>query len=172
MGRLPLDRIDKYRRARLAWSPAPAHHQRLDQVLQLGSHVQEPGAFGRRQPLVAVAAIEVSFQPRQVDVDLPRRVRAVDDRPDASLPGSRNEPLDRQGYRRGRGDVAEKQDARAGRETGPHRFDHLVGVADWQWQRLDHQFGLAVLRHEGPRALERAVFVVGGQNLVAWLEWQ
>ena len=60
--------------------------------------------------------------------------------------------------------MAEKQDARAGRETGPHRIDHLVGIGDWQWQRLDHQFGLAVLRHEGPRALERAVFVVGGQN--------
>ncbi len=52
---------------RIVLAPAPAHHQRLDQGLQLGSGVKESGAFGRREPLVAATGVEIGAQRTQVE---------------------------------------------------------------------------------------------------------
>ena len=45
-------------------APAPTDDQWLDQVLEVASGVQEAGALGRREPLVAVAAVEVDAEAR------------------------------------------------------------------------------------------------------------
>ena len=37
-------------------------------------------AFGRHQPLVKIAAVEVRAEFAQIQIDLARRVRAIDDR--------------------------------------------------------------------------------------------
>ena len=68
--------------------------------------------------------------------------------------------------------MAQEQDARTVRHARPDCLDNLVDIGERHRQWLDEQSRLAVLGDEGPGPLECAVFVVGRQNLVAWLEWQ
>ena len=74
---------------------APADDERLDPVLVLRSRPQKPGALGRAQPLVTVAGVDVRPQGLEIERNLPRSVRAVDDREDARLVGGSADLLHR-----------------------------------------------------------------------------
>ena len=66
-------------RERRVVQPVPRHDRRIDQPLRIGTRVEEARALRRAQPFVAVAGVDVGAERVQVEVELARRVRAVDD---------------------------------------------------------------------------------------------
>ena len=149
----------------------PADHARVQFGLAFGPHVQKGRAFGCAQPLVAVAGVEVRAQGVQVQVDLPWRVRAVDERRQAAAAGGLTQRGDGKDQRRGRRDVAGEHHPCARRDGGHHAVDEGFGV---EGQRdLDAPIDRAGQRaHALPGGVAGAVFVVGGQHLVAGLQAQ
>jgi len=63
--------------------------------------------------------------------------------------------------------VAHKQHAGARRHAGPDRPYNLFGGRDRQGHRLADVARAALAAHEAPGAVQRAVLVIGGQDLVA-----
>src|SRR5438128_12237350 len=122
MSCLALDLIDEHRRARVLWPPPPADDHRLDELLERWSNVQEASTLWRRQPLMTVAPVKIDAQCAQVKIDLARRMRSVDDRPDTGRPCAGDQWLDRQRDRGRRRDVAHEQDACSGRDAFPDRL--------------------------------------------------
>ena len=97
----------------------------------------ERAAARRAHPLVQVAGVDIASDRREVEVDLPRAVRAVDDRECAVLAGERAQPGDRQDEGAQRRDVAHEQDARARREPRRDRVEQLVLAERRPRQRCD-----------------------------------
>ena len=93
--------------------PVPGDDRAADPALRLGRRPDERAAARRAHPLVQVAGVDVASDRREVEVDLPGAVSAVDDRERAVLAGERAEPGDRQDEGAQRRDVAHEQDARA-----------------------------------------------------------
>ena len=87
---------------------APRDDKRLHQRLDVCAHVQEARALGRAEPFVAVAGVEIGVKRVEVERNLAGGVCAVDHRIDAGGAGARQQGLNGQAQRRGRGDVAEK----------------------------------------------------------------
>ena len=110
----------------LVGGPVPAHGARLEQRLRFGADVEKAGAFRRAEPLMTIAGVEVRTERREVEVDLPGRVRAVDDREHAGLASPRAELLGGKAKRRRRRDVTEEQRARS-RRDGPEQIVHGAG---------------------------------------------
>src|SRR6202022_1782341 len=75
----PLLLIDELRTAWHAGFVAPAHDQRLDQMLAFRARVEEGGAFRGAEPLVTVARVEVCAERLHVERDLADGMRAIDD---------------------------------------------------------------------------------------------
>ena len=92
--------------------PVPGDDRAADPALRLGGCPDERAAARRAHPLVQVARIDVASDRREVEVDLPGTVSAVDDRDRAVLAGERAEPGHRQHEGAQRRDVAHEQDAR------------------------------------------------------------
>ena len=116
---LPLRARDE--RRRLAVSPAD--DGAVDALLPVAAHVQEAGALRRAEPLVAVAGVEVRAERVEVEVDVRRRVRAVDDRDEPFGVRARDDLLDGEEEAGLRGDVRDVDGARA---LGALREDAFV----------------------------------------------
>ena len=99
--------------------PVPGDDRAADPALRLRGCPDERAAARRAHPLVQVARIDVASDRREVEVDLPGAVSAVDDRDRAVLAGERTEPGHGQDEGAQRRDVAHEQDARARGEPLP-----------------------------------------------------
>ena len=80
------------------------------------SHVQKTVADRAAQPLVQARAVEINVQIAKLEREVRRRVRAVDDRRDAALPGEAAQLLNREQLAGEVRDMAEMQDFRARRD--------------------------------------------------------
>ena len=78
---------------------------------------------------MAVAGVEIGVKRVEVERNLAGGVCAVDHRIDAGGAGARQQGLNGQAQRRGRGDVAEKEDARPFVYASPERFDERCSIA-------------------------------------------
>ena len=87
---------------------APRDHERLDPPLVLRPRPEKPGSLRRAEPLVAVARVDVRPELLEVERQLARRVRAVDDREHAGRARGGADLLDREDERGRRGDVADR----------------------------------------------------------------
>ena len=92
--------------AELGREVAPAHHRGVQIRLSFRPGVQEGGALGRAQPLVAVAGVQVRADGHEIELDLPWGVCAVDQRRDAHLTRPRAQPGHGEHQRGGGADVA------------------------------------------------------------------
>src|SRR5690349_21295058 len=92
--------------------PLMTDHQRVDQHVIGAAYIQKRRAFGRTQPLMEIAGVEVRIEGFYVDLQLARNVRPVDERDNASLPRTAANFFHREGQRSWRGDVAQEDDAR------------------------------------------------------------
>ena len=88
-------------------------------------HDQPRPQTPRVLPLVTVPCVHVGAHGLEIEWDLPRSVRAVDDREDARLPGGGADLLDRKHERCRRGDVRDEYGARSDADVR----DQLVGLA-------------------------------------------
>ena len=64
-------------------------------LLDLGAGVEEACPFGRQQPLVTVAGVEIGTERLEIEGQLPGGVGAVDDGEDAGLAGAPAQRPDR-----------------------------------------------------------------------------
>ncbi len=166
-GALPSVFVHEPRRTGAVAVPPPAHDQRLEDGLDLAASVEERGALRSVHPLVAVAGVEVGAERAQVQDDLAGGVGAVDDRDDPALAGAPEEAGHRKDDRGGRGDVADREDLRPGRDRRPDRLDERVSGIDWDGDRPPHVTRAALGADERPGAVDGAVLVIGREHLVA-----
>src|SRR5690606_7702816 len=68
-------------------APSPANRQGLHPGVMLRADVEECCALGRAEPFVQVARVDIRTQRLEVQRQMPRHMRSVDDRQDAGLPG-------------------------------------------------------------------------------------
>ena len=100
----------------------PRDDERLDPTLMLRPRPEEARALRRREPLVAVARVDVGAEPVEVERDVTRRMSAVDNGERARLTRGRADLRHRHEQRRRRRDVAHRHDLR----PRPDRVDDLV----------------------------------------------
>ena len=147
--------------------PVPGDDRAAEPALRLGRRPDERAAARGTHPLVQVARIDVATDRREVEVDLPGTVRAVDDRDDAALAGERAEPRDRQHEGAQGCDLAHEQDARTRGEPCRNRVEELVLAERRPRQRRDDDLCAGALGHLVPEDALGPVLVVGQQDLVA-----
>ncbi len=148
--------------------PPPADDQRFHQPLHFRPGIKESCPLGGAKPLVAIPGVEIRAEGRQVERNLSRRVRAVDDSQDARGAGAGTNGGHWKGRRRGRGDVAEEDDPRARRDGCPQALNKFIGRGKRQGHGHAHNGEASLPAHVAPRPLARAVLMVGRQHLVAW----
>jgi len=138
---------------------APADDRPVDALLPLAADVQEAGALRGTQPFVRVPAVEVRAERVEVERDVGRRVRAVDDGDEPELAAARDDLLDGEQQSRLGGDVRRVHDARP-----------LVHVLEQLVVRDAHVARARAFAHPLPGVVARAVLEVGRQDLVARLQ--
>ncbi len=117
-----------------------------------------------------VAGIDIDAKRVHIERNLPRGVRAVDDGQDASFPGTLADQLDGQGERGWRGDVAHENSFGALGNLRPERFDDLLVRGGRQGNVVADKAGAHLVQEPVPGHGAGAVFVVGGENFVTFLE--
>ncbi len=165
-GSLPLVALDE----RVSVGPAPADDERLDERLVLRPDVEERRALRRAEPLVAVAGVNVGVDRAEVNRNLTRRVRTVDDGKDPCLPRTPAQLGDGKCQRRRRGDMAEEEHLGSRRHPAPDRLDNLVQGGYRKGHRSADVTRPRPGTHVRPGHVERPVLVVGRQDLVVRLE--
>ncbi len=145
-----------------------ADDERIDHRLQLRPHMQEGGALRRHQPFVAVAGIEIGAEGVESGGMMAGRMRAVDDAPDAALPRLGDERA-RSGSSSAVGEVMwlRKSTRVFVGDAGEHRLGNAAADVSGSGTSADDDARAGAAGDKGERLLERAVFVVGGQDLVA-----
>ena len=159
--------VNKARRAGRDRLVAPAHDQGLEQGLNLAPGIQKGAALRRAQPLVQVARVEIDAQRFQVQRELTRRMRAVDEGQDARRAGAPAKRHDRQDDSRGRGEVAEIDHPRARGHLVPNRFDDLGRIGERIRKRRGPIREATLAGQKAPGPVAGAVLVIGGQHLIA-----
>ena len=149
----------------------PADHRRVEAAVVLGARMQEGRALGGAQPFVAVARVEVRAQRIQFQGDVARCVCTVDQGHNARVTCTPTQLGQREDQRRGGRDVTQKQHPCARRHTGPHPL-HELGRAKRQGNGHLLVHGTRTLAHKAPGVVAGAVFVVGGQHLIACAQLQ
>jgi len=150
---------------------APAGHGGVQHLVVLLACVQEGTALGSAQPLVAVAGVEVGAQGVKLHLDVAWCMGAVDQgqHPQGACVGAQG----RQGkdQRRGGGDVAREDQSGAPRHLGqqPLGEPRVVQRQGNLHLSVDRS---GLLANTLPGGIAGAVFVVRGQNLVAWPQVQ
>jgi hypothetical protein len=162
--------IDKGRMAGLGALPAPAYDKWLEQILTLGPGIQEAGAFGCAKPFMAVADVEVGAKRGQVEVDLARRVRAVDHGHNAGGACPAANLGNRKDQRRKGADVADRDHPGLLRNTRPQLLHDLILMFHRQMDRVVEVARAATLAVEPPGAINRTILMVRAQHLVATVE--
>ena len=119
-----------------------------------------------RTPTCQVAGVDIASDRREVEVDLARAVRAVDDRECAVLAGEGAQPGDRQDEGAQRRDVAHEKNARARREPRRNRVEQIVLALRGPRQRCDNDLRARERRDLVPQDPLRAVLVVRDEDLV------
>ncbi len=140
-----------------ALDEVPRDDERLDQGLRLGPRVEKAGSLRRAQPFVAVPGVDVGLQGVELEVELPRRVRTVDDRERAVRPRERADA----------GDVVHAAGrplhVRAEDDPGARPRNELR-------ERPPHECRAGAAGDVLPEDLEAAVLRVAEQHLVAGAE--
>ena len=147
--------------------PVPGDDRAADPRLCLRRRPEKGAAARGAHPLVQVARVDVRADRLNVEIDVPRGVRAVDHRHDAALPRERAQSGHRQLERAQRGDVAHEEDACPSCEAGCDRVEELVLGARGTGERCGDDPGAGVGGNLVPHDLLGAVLVVGEEDLVA-----
>src|SRR5688572_14900174 len=131
--------------------------------------VQERARPRREEPLVRVRHVPVGLERLEVEYHLPHRVRPIDQHEGAATPQHRDDAVERQHQRRGRGDVVDDREPHAGRESALEGRDDPVGVRGQR--QLHHQGSRAGLRATRPdQQAHGVVGVVRDEDAVAGRE--
>jgi hypothetical protein len=149
---------------------APRDDGAVDPVLVLATDVQEPGAFRRAHPFVAVARIEVRTEAVEVERRLRRAVGAVDDDRQPRRVCERDDVADRKHEPGRRGDVADKDDSGARGARGEQRVDDVLRPRDRQRHLRADVTRAGAGAEPLPREVAGAVLERRGQHLVTGLE--
>src|SRR5262249_18155990 len=89
--------------------PAPAHLERLQEILVPAPNLEEAGAGRRQQPLVTVGPIEIGSDVVQVERDERRSVGAIDNGGDSAASRRSAHPTSRQHHARRRQDMTKEK---------------------------------------------------------------
>ncbi len=122
---------------------------------------------GAHSPLVTGGGVVVGPEGAEIDVELARGVRAVDHARDSRRPRPCAQLLDREADGRGRGDLADEEDARPLRHPCPHRLDDLLRSPARQLYPPWHEGRARAPAGVAPDDCHRPVLVIGRQHLVA-----
>ena len=121
---------------------------------------------------MAVACVVVNAHCSEINVNLAGSVCAVDDGEDAFGAGALTDELRGKGERSGGGDVGEGDDFGSWRHAFPQALNEFL----WRGERHGHGvidvFHAALLKVEPPGIVDRAIFVIRGENLVSWFKLQ
>ena len=112
---------------------------RIQPVLAFGGGPEERGTLRRAQPLVAVAGVPIGAGRRHIQINLPRRVRAIHQHRDIPRVAQGRNLGHRQHQSARRGDVIDHRQPRARRDRRRHRLQNRGGGrAGERNQRLGH----------------------------------
>ena len=141
-------------------------------MLPIGACIQESGPLWAVCPFMEIGGIEVGSEVLHVQRDLPHRMGAVDNAEDSGFARTAADLLDRENERGRRRDMAEEDDLGARGNAGPELLHEGLGGCDRHRHWLVFVDRARLLAQEAPAAIERAVFLVACQNLVAGLQMQ
>ena len=144
-----------------------ADDQRVETVLAVAADMEERRALRGADPFVQVAGVVRRSQAVDLDVEHPRRVRAVDEGVHPARRQLGHQLVDGQDEGRGRRDVVEHGQAGPRRDRGQHPFDDVLGAGGGKGKRHGHHSGAAGRGRDRQHVAAGVVLVVGRQQLVA-----
>ncbi len=144
-----------------------AHDQRTDAGLAVTANVEERRALRSAEPLVAVAGVVSRAEPREVDRQHARGVRAVDQHVHAPRLQRRDQRLDREHHAGRAGHVVEKDEPGPSGDGAEHRVRHVDRTAEREGHLGHHHLCPGTLGHGTERVGAGIVGVVRGEQLVS-----
>src|SRR5205814_6055589 len=108
----PRRKVARSRPVELGGKTAPVvvrDRERMNQRSAVAARPQETAAARRKEPLVAIAGVPVGAERRHVELELPRRVRTIDEYEGAVFASRRDNFLERPDEARRRRDVIDAE---------------------------------------------------------------